>query len=228
MFWANFANIHVKILRLGSWRNPQNRHDSTQQTTRFKVGWTGRHLWAPYHSLRRAFLIQLISSFYVIFSNILISSNKSMAIGLNLGFLMGCKRTCSVLERNPTLGLLAHLTSIAFAAITDYMSALVSSHLLTLDFLATDPTIVFLLNWFDQKRPELFEGQFMVSSWAFGDFGNIFFYFIDGCWSILKGPEGGLYILIFFWVEFVYAYRFDLLGRNDRLLYFFLCGIFGD
>ena len=68
----------------------------------------------------------------------------------------------------------------------------------------------------------------MVSSWTFCDFGNIFFYFIDGCWSILKGPEGGLYILIFFWVEFVYAYRFDLLGRNDRLLYFFLCGIFGD
>ena len=141
-----------------------------------------------------------------------------MTVGLNLSFVVSRKGTSSIFQRYPPVCLLTHLTAIAFAWNTNYMTALVGSHLLTLNFLAAYPAIVFFLNLFDLYWTEFLESQLVIPSRTFCYFWGFLLDFLDCGRSIFKTPKWSFHILIFIGIQLIDADWFDVLcGDNCRL-----------
>ena len=104
----------------------------------------------------------------------------------------------------------------------NYVSAFICANFLSLDFLAAYPAVKLLLHFFYQQIFQFLQGQLMVSSWAFDNFG-LFLNMIDIGWSILQCPESSFGKTLFLRVQFIYTNRFDL----DSGCLFFPFIIFG-
>lgn len=144
-----------------------------------------------------------------------------MLVGCDFGLLMRREGAPPVLQLQPALFLLAHLTLLALAGQAHHVSALVGAYPLVVDLLPANPTVELLLLLLDLQLAQLLQGEFVFAARAVDDSG-FFLDVVDVEGRVFEGPEGCLDVVIFLRVEFVDAGRLDFLdGDLDFLLFLF-------
>ena len=71
-----------------------------------------------------------------------------MGVGLHLRLVMGCIGTWTIINRTPSLTLLAYLTLITLTVLAQQMPTLINAHLLSFDLFAADPAAVLPIQLF--------------------------------------------------------------------------------